>query len=280
MTFSNPIVAGEELVRSAIRSPDFAAGVAGWIIRRDGSAEFNDVTARGSLLAGTPGGTRIEITGTPPSITLFDGSTIVGQLIATGNQFDIGLRLAVTGDSDARWFVRPDGAMFWGPGNVGADTNLYRSAPNTLKTDDNLDVAGRINSEWTVFKTAEPQNNTTTLQDDPQLQISVPAAGKWRFEGAIWFRTTAAADFKGTFVGTGGVNSADIRFSATDSTQMFFGAQVLNVAQANTFQRIHIRGYFTASAAGSIILQWAQQTADPGPTAVLIGSHLQAEHLA
>lgn len=49
MTFSNPIVAGEELIRSAIKSENYAAGTAGWRIAREGDAEFNDVEVRGTF---------------------------------------------------------------------------------------------------------------------------------------------------------------------------------------------------------------------------------------
>lgn len=49
MSFSNPIVAGEELIRSAIKSENYAAGTDGWRIARDGDAEFNDVDVRGTL---------------------------------------------------------------------------------------------------------------------------------------------------------------------------------------------------------------------------------------
>jgi hypothetical protein len=47
--FQNPIVGGTALRIPAIQSPDFAAGVAGWIIRIDGSAEFNDLVVRGTF---------------------------------------------------------------------------------------------------------------------------------------------------------------------------------------------------------------------------------------
>lgn len=36
-----------QLVIAAIQSPNFAAGLAGWIVRKDGSAEFNNLTIRG-----------------------------------------------------------------------------------------------------------------------------------------------------------------------------------------------------------------------------------------
>lgn len=50
MAFSNPITGGQgALVRPSIKSPNFVAGTSGWIIRRDGSAEFNSVVVRGEL---------------------------------------------------------------------------------------------------------------------------------------------------------------------------------------------------------------------------------------
>lgn len=52
MPFSNPIVGGVTLIRPAIQSPNFISGSSGWAIKKDGSAEFNDVTIRGSVSVG------------------------------------------------------------------------------------------------------------------------------------------------------------------------------------------------------------------------------------
>lgn len=54
MTFSNPVVGGEngELIRASIKSPGFLTLVQGWIIRRDGSAEFNNILIRGGAIVG------------------------------------------------------------------------------------------------------------------------------------------------------------------------------------------------------------------------------------
>ena len=46
----------------------------------------------------------------------------------------------VDGEFTTRWGVRADGFQAWGDGTASRDTNLYRSAANTLATDDNLDV--------------------------------------------------------------------------------------------------------------------------------------------
>ena len=49
MPFRDIIVAGINLVRSAIQSSNFVAGLTGWRIKKDGTAEFNDATFRGNI---------------------------------------------------------------------------------------------------------------------------------------------------------------------------------------------------------------------------------------
>lgn len=49
MEFGNPIIGEEELIRSAIKSRDYEAGVSGWRIAQDGAAEFNDLVVRGEV---------------------------------------------------------------------------------------------------------------------------------------------------------------------------------------------------------------------------------------
>lgn len=53
MGFSDPILTGDgSLIRDAAKSPNYVAASTGWTINRDGSAEFNNVTARGSVVVG------------------------------------------------------------------------------------------------------------------------------------------------------------------------------------------------------------------------------------
>ena len=48
--FANAVVGGVgKLIRSWIQSPDYVAGTSGWQIARDGSAQFNNVTVRGTI---------------------------------------------------------------------------------------------------------------------------------------------------------------------------------------------------------------------------------------
>lgn len=54
MEFNDPVVSGTVLTREAIRSPNYVANSSGWSVNVDGSAEFNDVTARGDVEIGPP----------------------------------------------------------------------------------------------------------------------------------------------------------------------------------------------------------------------------------
>lgn len=53
MTFENPILAGEKLIRKSAQSANYEPDVSGWKIARDGSAEFNDILVRGSASGDT-----------------------------------------------------------------------------------------------------------------------------------------------------------------------------------------------------------------------------------
>jgi hypothetical protein len=50
----------------------------------------------------------------------------------------------VSGDAAQRFVTLVDGSMTWGNGTNSRDTNLYRSATGLLKTDDSLEVAGKL----------------------------------------------------------------------------------------------------------------------------------------
>lgn len=48
--FTDAIVGGaSNLIRKAIRSPNFVAGLSGWSINKDGSAEFDNLIVRGTF---------------------------------------------------------------------------------------------------------------------------------------------------------------------------------------------------------------------------------------
>lgn len=71
--FTNSIIGGGgSLVRQQIKSPDYVAGVSGWIIRKDGSAEFNDATFRGTIIVESEN-----------ALLAYDGTPGAGNLFAS-----------------------------------------------------------------------------------------------------------------------------------------------------------------------------------------------------
>lgn len=62
LSFSDPVVGGTVLVRSAIQSPNFVTGVSGWIIRQDGTVEFDAGLFRGDVYVSDGGGGYTQIT--------------------------------------------------------------------------------------------------------------------------------------------------------------------------------------------------------------------------
>jgi hypothetical protein len=75
MPFSNPVVGGIALVRAAIRSPNYVAGMAGWTINKDGSAEFNSVVIRGNLIVvGAHGSIETQVTSGNPTLYFYNAA--------------------------------------------------------------------------------------------------------------------------------------------------------------------------------------------------------------
>ena len=76
---------------------------------------------------------------------------------------DLAFGAAVTGDTYSRGAIYADGKIEWGAGGVTTrDTNLYRSAANVLKTDDNLIAAGYLQTGMAAKRYTNGGSVTTT----------------------------------------------------------------------------------------------------------------------
>jgi hypothetical protein len=97
--FTNPLVAGTTLIRTAIHSADYVTGVSGWTINADGSAEFNNVVVRGEVDVTSSSGSSVQIVATPTAAEIelqpptgslnYDPATIVTALNGTSPQLRI-----------------------------------------------------------------------------------------------------------------------------------------------------------------------------------------------
>jgi len=109
--FSNEIVGGAAaLIRAAIKSPNFEHLVQGWTINKDGSAEFDNLTVRGTF-SGT------EFILDSSGLFIYDGTPAFGTLIMSltsaagtdqfGNAYSgPGIDISGTGPSEIQ--IRPD----------------------------------------------------------------------------------------------------------------------------------------------------------------------------
>ena len=78
----------------------------------------------------------------------------------------------VTGDSVERFVIHCGGELRWGTGSAATDTNLYRSAVGTLKTDGGLIVAGALVAENTLSVTGAFTAGASTFTGKQTIQIS------------------------------------------------------------------------------------------------------------
>lgn len=104
--------------------------------------------SNGAALAGTVSGSPTFsgsplFTGAPQfnnGFIVHDSSIVVERAATTDSAY----RARKDGDTNSRYLQMADGKQVWGDGTAAGDTNLYRSAANTLATDDNLSVAGAL----------------------------------------------------------------------------------------------------------------------------------------
>jgi hypothetical protein len=88
----------------------------------------------------------------------------VKQLTSTGSD---AISVFVDGDTHSRLKLEAGGRLVWGDGTATGDTNLYRDSSNSLKTDDDLKVAGKLSvlassgDEGGEIFLAQAQTNST-----------------------------------------------------------------------------------------------------------------------
>ncbi len=157
-------VANGSLAIPSVRSPNFVTGVSGWTINKDGSAQFNNVTIRGTLTGpdyiidstgafyyeGTPALGNLSCSDVPGTVTILDpkGNTALPGVTSYFNSagspqnacqsFGGGVNLYTW--SGAAWVIRVA---------TGVDfaTGLYLvTAINNMQLSGDLQVIGSINS--------------------------------------------------------------------------------------------------------------------------------------
>lgn len=87
--FGNPIAGGGgSLIRPSLHSPDFATGSTGWSINKDGTAEFNGVTIRGTIILGNGTTNTIILDNVRDAIFVYDNAGKLTDSISPSSGID------------------------------------------------------------------------------------------------------------------------------------------------------------------------------------------------
>lgn len=102
-----------------------------------GAVTFSSTAALsgGGSMAGT-------FSGTPTFSGIHNHTTTVQSTLATATT--VAMAAIASGDTFDRFRIDASGRMDWGPGTATRDTNLYRTAADTLRTDDSFQVGGTL----------------------------------------------------------------------------------------------------------------------------------------
>jgi len=136
----------------------------------------------------------------------------------------------------------------------------------------------------------EVVNNSKTLQDDDDLVFSIAASEIWYFEFFLNSLSGTTPKIKYALILPSGATLRacvySINPSGAQALQLLASASAVNIAGAGVTDGTHnvltrIYGYvLNSTTAGTVQLQWAQNTADASDTTVKAGSYLVANKLA
>jgi hypothetical protein len=275
-----------------------APASASWVEIPNGSAQYNSTLRLAS-------GKQINVGASASSATL----AVVNAATTT----DL-LSARVTGDTVDRFLADTDGTLNWGPGASAAlDTNLFRSAANTLRTNDNLTVDlnltvggnAAITGNLTVSgvgqslfarKTADTtRTSTIAMSDDPHLTVNLAASATYTIYAYLIYQAGTTGDFNigftqpsgaaGSWQGTGlgrgvtasiGTDGFTVRMNTNDIST----TQPRSYGGDTTNQAVQVMGLVRTSSAGAFTVQWSQASSDATGTILRTDSWMQLIRVA
>jgi hypothetical protein len=151
--FANPIAAGDgSLIYPALKSPNFVAGTSGWSIKRDGSAEFNNIVVRGTFSANnglvTVDNNGLHVIGTTERVDITPTfGVIVNEVPSSGGQ----IALSATAGFGGIAYLQPVNST---NGNVFDAGQIYAAR----------DVVGAVDTPYVKVRSPDVQGNANTSQ--------------------------------------------------------------------------------------------------------------------
>ncbi len=193
MGFENPIVGGTSLRIPAIQSPDFSPGVSGWIIRIDGSAEFNNLTIRGEFVgvnfilnvdglfiySGPPAaGSLIASIAAAPGVDDFGNTYLDGIVTYSGASF------AALSTAEAWFGLIANGYTTAGQIGLSGGDAVFASSPTSV-----------ANTDAATWKLVDGLVSVTprSAAGYPHLDVGAATAGVTGWINGAWVQSTVSA---------------------------------------------------------------------------------------
>ncbi|MEY9876654.1 hypothetical protein ABH931_006164 [Streptacidiphilus sp. MAP12-33] len=157
-----------------------------------------------------------------------------------------------------------------------------------------ITAAGLLQMErFFAFKPgATTVTSSTTLADDPDLQIVLTGTGTFLLDGLILYSgaATGTGDLKMQMNYTGTISSSNwtpmgVNVTSATGSVNFFGPQFANPQSVGSdgssiTMAARLGGYLVTSTTGTCKLQWAQNTSSATSTTVRAGSWLTLQQVA
>ena len=131
---------------------------------------------------------------------------------------DTAVEIAPTDSATPNFAIEAGGKLKWSSGSATADTTLYRSAANTLKTDDSFDVASghtyKIDGADVLTATSLGSSVVSSSLTSVGSLTSLDAATP-NFTGPL--TSSGTSTFSGLIVSSGGLSAATPSFTGPTS---------------------------------------------------------------
>lgn len=296
MPFSNDVTGGQgALLRPAIKSPNYVPGSLGWSINRDGSAEFNNITARGTLLVlDATTGTFVRIRNNSGlSIIELNPPNQVGHTFNPG--FIVATEFAGPNFGPLTEITSPqiDGlpisqiALVGENGGGPATIDLRSSGSGgRVQILDAMELLGGLPFGF-VNSTVTLTSGTTTFQDVAGMSCPVQPDAFYMLEHSTIYLSSAAGQYKFQWTGPAGIAFPNHTFLGRNAAgTLSYGptganGSVQGLQGTGAFLCTTTWGLVTTfgAAAGTLQYQAAQTVADAGATQVGAGSYFRLHRI-
>jgi hypothetical protein len=165
---------------------------------------------------------------------------------------DAAIEIAPYDSATPNFRIDAGGKINWSSGSATADTNLYRSAANVLKTDDSFDVASNL----TISGTTVLQQSKEKFTVDSVSAISSTATNVNVLDGAVYYYTGTITDgFKFNIRGNSSTTLASLLTTNADAITLVL--MIENGSGATpTAKSFAASSYLTIDTNATVNIKW------------------------